>query len=59
MPGKRDDQLPAATVEEEQQDPTTRTRQGVTGHKVRYVLLWSLLALLACYGVIVVFFSAA
>ncbi len=40
----------------EKADPSNRVRQGVTGHNVRYVLFFSLLALLACYFVIATFF---
>jgi hypothetical protein len=35
---------------------TTQARQGVTGHKVRYVLYWGLGGLIVIYGVIYFFF---
>jgi hypothetical protein len=35
---------------------TTEARQGVTGHKVRYVLYWGLGALIVIYAVIYFFF---
>ena len=52
-----DDDKSPQTRQQEKQDPTNRARQGVTGHNVRYVLFWSVLALLVGYGLIVVFFS--
>ncbi|MBL8789578.1 MAG: hypothetical protein JNM45_03715 [Rhizobiales bacterium] len=42
---------------QEKADPVNRTRQGVTGHNVRWVLLISLLALLAAYFMIATFFA--
>lgn len=41
--------------QKERADPSNRVRQGVTGHNVRYVLLFSLLALIACYFLIAAF----
>jgi|GEM_PF-2281156 len=35
---------------------TTEARQGVTGHKVRYVLYWGLGAVIVIYAVIYFFF---
>jgi hypothetical protein len=35
---------------------TTQARQGVTGHKVRYVLYWGLGGLIVIYAVIYFFF---
>jgi heme/copper-type cytochrome/quinol oxidase subunit 1 len=32
---------------------TNEARQGVTGHNVRYVLLWSMLAVVLAFGVVV------
>ena len=52
-----DDDKSPQPRQQEKQDPTNRARQGVTGHNVRYVLFWSVLALLIGYGLIVVFFS--
>jgi len=35
---------------------TNQVRQGVTGHKVRYVLYWGLGAIIVIYAVIYFFF---
>ena len=35
---------------------TNQTRQGVTGHKVRYVLYWGLGGLIIIYAVVYFFF---
>jgi hypothetical protein len=35
---------------------TNQVRQGVTGHKVRYVLYWGLAGLVVIYAVIYFFF---
>ena len=38
---------------------TTRARQGVTGHNVRYVLIVGLAGIIVAFGLIYVFFFAS
>lgn len=49
---------PRSTAEPQRVVPTTRARQGVTGHNVRYVLGFGLFGIVVAFGVIYLIYFA-
>jgi hypothetical protein len=58
MEPRRNDAGPGAVSERPIVKPTNEARQAVAGHKVRYVLAWSLVAVIIAFALIYIYYVA-